>query len=247
MHRLTRLVASAFVVLAFLALAGSAQADVMFVTITGPNALAPGQVGAFNATVSGTPSGATLSYSWYISGANVTGGNPLPTTPGTFTGNRTNFQLNVTAPQTEGTFTIHLSVATKAQAGVTPQNVTAQRDVTVIRAIVLSATFRNDAPTQAHNITVRFYVDNNFVGSNVIKQIAPNADATATFNYLPIGLASGSHTVRVEAALLGSQVSTYTVFYKDVAPPSTTLSVLIGIGVFVPVFIVTVGLRRRRK
>lgn len=247
MGRPARLLVGLLLAIALISIAGAVRADAMFATISGPSALAPGQVAAYNATVSGSPTGTSLDYSWYITGANVTGGNPLKTTPGQFHGNKTVLTLNITAPQNEGTFTIHLTVATSAQAGVTPQNVSAQRDVTVIRAIVLSATFHNDAATQANNITVRFYVDNGYVGSSVIKTIGPNSDGTATFNYLPVGLAAGSHTIRVEASLLGSQVATYTVFYKDVTPPSTSLSVLIGIGVFVPVFIVTVGLRRRKK
>jgi CARDB protein len=244
-HR-AHVLAAAILALVLVSVAGAARGDAIFATISGPNALAPGQVAAFNATVSGS-GGAVLDYSWYITGANITGGSPLQTTPGHFEGNRTVVRLNITAPQVEGTFTIHLTAAPKPSAGGTPQNVTAQRDVIVIRAIVLSATFHNTAPTQAHNVTVNFYVDNGLVGSSVIKQIAANSDATATFNFLPVGLAPGSHTVRVQASLLGAQVTTYTVFYKDVTPPSTSLSVLIAIGVFVPVFIVTVGLRRRKK
>jgi CARDB len=234
-------------ILGTLVTAFPAGADPFFATLQGPTAVAPGQVASYNATVSGTPTGAVLDYSWYLSGANTTGGSPLKNTPGTLEGNRTTLRFNVTAPQAEGTFTIHLSVGTKAQTGIPQENATADLTVTVIRAIVLAATFHNSAPTKAVNVTVRFYVDDSFVGSSVMKQIGPNSDASATFNYLPVGLAPGSHTVRVEADLLGSPISTYTLFYKDVTPPSTSLSVLVAIGVFFPVFIVTVGLRRRRR
>lgn len=225
----------------------SARAEVIFATLTGPTALAPGQVGVYYVTVSGTPANASLSYEWYIEGANTTGGSPLGGTPGTFNGNATSTTFNVTAPSAVGTISVYVSITSTPEGGGSSANTTVRQDVTVIQPIVLSATFHNDGPSAASNITVRFYVDGTYVGTSVIKSVKANADATVTFNYLPIGLAAGAHTVRAEASLAMTQSVTYTVFYKDVSAPSTGLVVILGIVAFVPVFILTVGLRRRQK
>lgn len=225
----------------------SARGDVMFATLAGPTALAPGQVGSYTVTVSGSPSNATLDYQWYIEGANTTGGSPLAGTPGTQSGNATSNTFNVTAPSAVGTISVYVSVRATPEGGGTTTNTSVTQSVTVIQPIVLSATFHNDGPSAATNVTVRFYVDDTYAGQSVLKSVAANADATATFNYLPVGLAPGSHTVRVEASLAPAQSVTYTVFYKDVATPSTGLVVILGIVAFIPVFILTVGLRRRQK
>jgi len=105
------------------------------------------------------------------------------------------------------------------------------------------------------DVTVRFYVDDALVGTQKIARIEPIGQATVTFNYLPVGLQPGGHRVRVEADLDGNGVIdpakgeafVSEIFYRETAPLNTGWSVVIGIAVFVPVFLLTVALRRRER
>ena len=223
-------------------------------TITGPSALAPSQVSAYNLTINGGPTGAvTYTVRWYLTGPSVAGGLPNAATPMTTSGNRTTFTLNVTAPTAEQTITLVVQIS--SAVGSTYENTTAEKSIAVITPIVLSATFRNDGITAAVNVTVRFYVDGAFAGTEKVARLNPGAQVIETFNYLPAGLQPGTHQVRVEADLDGNGVIdpakgeavVSSLFYRGMAPLSTAWTVLIGVAVFLPVFLVTVALRRRQR
>ena len=236
-----------FAAVCALVISPSAAQGPIFGTITGPNALAPSQVSAYNLTINGGPTGAvTYTVRWHLNG----GGLPSPTTT---TGNRTTFTLNVTAPPTEGAVTLVVQIA--SLTGSTYENTTAEKAISIITPIVLSATFRNDGTTAAVNVTVRFYVDGALAGTRKIARLNPGAQVTETFNYLPSGLQPGTHQIRVEADLDGNgiidpakgEAVVTSLFYRGTAPLSTAWTVLIGIGVFVPVMLLTVALRRRKR
>src|SRR2546427_11358128 len=138
-------------VVALLAAPSAAQGPI-FGTITGPNALAPSQVSAYNLPISGGPPGAVAAtVRWHLNG----GGLPSPASPTTPTGNRTTFPLNITAPPAEGTVTLVVQIA--SLVGSTYENTTTEKPINIITPIVLSATFRNDGTTAAVNVTGRSY------------------------------------------------------------------------------------------
>src|SRR2546427_1864708 len=86
-----------------LLLAPAAAQGPIFGTITGPPALAPSQVSAYNLTINGGPSGAvTYTVRGHLNGGGLPSA-PSPTTP---TGNRTPVTFNVTAPPTQRTLTL---------------------------------------------------------------------------------------------------------------------------------------------
>jgi len=237
-----------------LVLSPSAAQGPIFGTVTGPNALAPSQVSAYNLTINGGPTGAVrYTVRWHLTGANVAGGLPNAANPTTTSGNRTSFTLNITAPSGEGAVSLVVQIA--SLAGSTYENTTAEKAISIITPIVLSATFRNDGTTAAVNVTVRFYVDGALAGTRKIARLNPGAQVTETFNYLPSGLQPGTHQVRVEADLDGNgiidpakgEVVVSSLFYRGTAPLSTAWTVLIGIGVFVPVMLLTVAIRRRKR
>src|SRR5437867_3190792 len=92
-------------------------------------------------------------------------------------------------------------------------------------------------------------------GTRKIARLNPGAQVTETFAYLPSGLQPGTHQVRVEADLDGNgiidpakgEAVATSLFYRGTAPLSTAWTVLIGIGVFVPVMLLTIALRRRKR
>src|SRR2546426_1290250 len=218
-----------------LVLAPAAAQGPIFGTITGPPALAPSQVSAYNLTINGGPTGAvTYTVRWHLNG----GGLPTAASPTTTTGNRTTFTLNVTAPPTEGTVTLVVQVA--SLAGSTYENTTAEKAISIITPIVLSATFRNDGTTAAVNVTVRFYVDGALAGTRKIARLNPGAQVTETFAYLPSGLQPGTHQVRVEADLDGNgiidpakgEAVAPSLVYPGPPPPSTPSAGPIRLGLF---------------
>ncbi len=226
----------------------------LIASIAGSQALAPAQNAFYNVTVQGGPVGTNVNYTvlWWITGANTTGANPLAASPGRTVSNKTTIEINITAPGIEEDITLTVSV--DAVEGVSPGvNTTASFPITIMKPLILSATFHNAGTTAALNVTVRWYVDNNLAGTSLIKQIAANGDATVTYNYLPIGLAQGQHTVTATADLdhdgvinpARGEVATSTIFYNQSAPLATGWVLLLGIGVFIPVFLVVVAVRRR--
>jgi CARDB len=252
----TRSLLAAFAVLAavVLSFAPVSALGPLYGTLSGPDALAPAQVSAYNLTIAGGPTGAvTYTVRWYITGPTPAGGLPTSASPTTLTGNRTTFRLNVTAPQAEQTIT--LTVKISASVGSTVENTSVQKSVVVITPVILSATFTNTGSTAAVNVTVRFYVDGALVGTETISRLNPGGSITETFRYLPANLQPGTHQVRVEADLDGNgvidpargEVVVSSLFYRGTPSLSTGWTVLIGIAVFLPVLIVTVGLRRRQR
>lgn len=226
----------------------------LFATVSGPEALSPGQTATYNLSIFGGPHGA-VSYSvrFYLTGPDPVGAFPSAASPVTQTGNTTTFALNVTASSREQTLT--LFVAVSASVGSTVEDTTTEWQIVVVTPIVLSAVFRNEGSTAAVNVTVWFYVDDARVGSQTIARIAPNGQGTASLSYLPVSLSPGAHRVRAEADLDGNGVIDpgrgeavlSDLFYKSTPGLSTGWTILIGIGVFVPVFLATAALRRRGR
>lgn len=223
-------------------------------TVTGPVGLAPGGGENYSLSISGGPDGlVNYSVRWYITAPDPTGGLPQQSSPSSLSGTGTTFGLNVTAPTTEQTVTLVVHVS--ASSGGTTEETTVERSIVIITPIVLSATFRNTASTAALNVTVRFYVDDAPVGTKTIPRVASDGQATATLAYLPVGLPPGTHRVRVEADLDGNGAidpargeSVLTeLFYKGTPGLSTGWTLLIGIGAFVPVLVITIALRRRQR
>lgn len=225
----------------------------LIATVTGPPALAPAQTAVYNVTVAGGPTGkVNYSVSYYVTGTNTTGASPLQASPGKTAGNRTTLRLNVTAPGKAQALTLVVTV-TATELGATPENTTTNFPITVIAPLTLTATFHNSGTTMALNVTVRWSIDGVAVGTSLVKQIAANADATVTFAYLPAGLSAGQHTVTATADLdhdgtinpARGEVQTSTLFYNQATPPASGWLALLAIGVFIPVFLGVVAVRRR--
>lgn len=244
------------VLLAGLLLTGipTAAQGPLFPSVTGPATVAVGRPVAYDLSLSGGPEGlVTYNVSWHLTGADLTNARPTPASPDRLSGTNTTFRLNVTAPSKEQAIT--LIVVVTATSGTTVEETTVERIITVVAPIVLGATFRNDGSTAALNVTVRFYVDDVLVGTTTIARINANGQASTTFDYLPAGLATGTHRVRIEADLDGNgkideangEAVVSDLFHKGTPGLSPGIALLIGIGVFVLVFFVTVAVRRRER
>lgn len=241
----------ALAVLALSAGPAAAQAPPIFATLSGPPAVGIGRTATYELNVSGGPGDpANYSVSWYVSGDE---GSPRAASPGRTSGTQSTFRLNITAPSREQTLT--LTVLINATSAGETESATLERSIAVLTPIVLSGTFRNDGSTAAVNVTVRFYVDDAPVGTQTIARINPSGSATASLDYLPLGLSTGAHRIRIEADLDGDgtidsgrgETILFDVFHKGTPALSPGITVLIGIAVFFPVFLATLAIRRRNK
>lgn len=231
-----------------------ARAQTLQALISGPTALAPSAIAAYNVSITGGPSAGVVNYSiqYYIAGTNVSGGAPLLASPGRTNTNKTLVRVNVTAPPNEQVITIRFTVTAKDTSG-TEENTTAEYTVAVLKPVLLTVTFHNAAPTAAANVSVRFYVDGVYVGSSKVARFAANGNTAVTFNYVPAGLAAGQHQVRAEADLNGDgviqadqgEVAVSDFFYHSVQATSAGWTWLLGMGVFAIAFFAVALVRRR--
>jgi len=251
------IVALAAVVALLLGIApgGSAQTPVTGV-LSGPGALAPGGSGTFYLNVSGGPASegaGNVSIRAYLTGTDLGGGTPLESSPHTASVNGTGpFVFNVTAPQKEQVITVVVKI--NSTAGARSEQTTVSRAITVITPIVLTATFRNTGGAAAMDVPVKFYVDGKIAGTTNISRIDPGGTETVKFSYLPVGLAPGAHTVRVEADLNRNgviepdrgEVAVVDVFYKkEFELPWAWAALIMGITVSVSYLVIRARRRRR--
>jgi hypothetical protein len=230
-----------------------AGAQPVFGSVAGPAAVGPGLPGVYNVTITGGPTGiVNYTVEYFLRAEDLTGGAPREESPGRTSGSQTSFTVDVTAPEKEQTVTLVVRIS--ARSGTVVENTTVERPIVVIAPVVLRATFRNAAPTAALNVSVRFYVDDGLVGTQTIARIDPTGQATASYDYLPLGLAPGPHRVRIEADVdrdgridpaRGELVVT-DLFYRETATLSEGWSLILGVFVFVAAFFLTVAFRRRK-
>jgi hypothetical protein len=201
-----------------------AQAPVTGI-LSGPNAIAPGAGAPFFLNASGGPASedpnGTFSIRYYVTGPDPAGAVPLQSTPGSASGNASGrFQFNITAPQKEQVITLVVEI--NSTAASRSERTTVTHALTVVTPIVLRATFHNGGGAAAMNVTVKFYIDGKLAGTSQIPRVDPRTNGTATLSYLPVGLAPGTHSVRVEADLNKNgvieadkgEVAIVDVFYK---------------------------------
>jgi len=226
------------------------------VNVEGPGALPPGQTASYYVNITGGPAevNGTYSVKWWIESGDTTGATPLAGAPGTQNSATNNsFLVNVTVPTHEG----DVDLVFEATSGNTTTNTTVKRTlvVHVLSPLVLTAAFVNNGGATAVNTTVNFYVDGNLVGSKVISSIRPGERGTAAINWIPVGLGSGQHAVRVEADInhdgkieeSAGEVRVSEIFYKTGGELPAGYLGLLAIVIGLVGIIALLAFRRRAK
>jgi len=225
------------------------------VSVEGPTAMTPGQVGVFYVNVSGGPAelNGTYTLKYWVESSDTSGASPLAASPGEQTGQNKTFNVNVTAPTHEGSIDVIFDTISQNSTA----NTTVRRTLTVnvLSPIILTASFSNSGGAAVVNTTVRFYVDDVLAGSKVIARINPGDRGTATINWIPVGLAHGQHNVRVEADIDGNgvidpskgEVAVFDVFYKTGGEPAPGYLIILGAIIIVIGIVILIAYRRRLK
>lgn len=232
-----------------------AQTEPVVADVSGPGSAGPSSVVQYNLTVSGGPgaTGGNFSISYYIEGTDVTGGTPTKDAPRTEFSTNTSYLLSITTPIREQAVTVVVEV--NSTNGTAWETATVRKTVEVLTPVLLSATFRNDGPVAAVNVTVRFYVDGGLVGTQRIARVDPGANATVVLTWFPVGLAPGPHEVTVTADLNGDgvvdpakgEVRTSNLFYRKEPDLPIGTAAIIGILLFLVAVVVLAVIKRRGR
>ena len=224
------------------------------ITIRGPSAVAPSSTHSYSITVAGGPAaehGGTYQIEFILQGDNLVGASPLTSTLRSNEQGR--FDENVTAPEAEGAVILYVKATSQGDENRTAE---ARYPIDVFRPVDLRATIKNNGAAAALNVTVFFFVDNVPVGNATASRIDAGGAATVNVTYIPVNLAPGRHSVRVQADLDGDgrftveagELVAYDFFYKtprtNVPAIFATLTALI---LLILLFLLLAIRRRRRQ
>ena len=227
--RLTIPVCAILVISAILAQPSNSAQTPVAMTIEGPTAMMPGEAGFFFVNISGGPveTNATYKIRYWMESSDTSGASPVQSSPGEQSGNKTTFKVNASAIDHEGS----MDFIVEGIAGNETMNTTVRKMMTVqvLATLTLTASFANDGDAAVVNVTVRFFVDENYVGNKTIGRINPGDRGTASIRWMPVGTTYGQHVIRVEADIDGNgiidslkgEIVAYDIFYKtggDIAP-----------------------------
>jgi len=239
----------------FMILPTSQSQNPVALSIKGPTALTPGQNGVYFVNVTGGPAeyNGTYTVKYWIESSDTTGAYPLFDNPGETSSKNNSFEVNITVPTVEGD--IYVAFEVISENNTANSTVTGGISVSVLAPLILTASFSNNGQVAAVNITIRFYIDDNFIGSKVISKISPGDRGTATLNWIPVGLEAGQHTIRVEADInkdgiidgSNGEIAVYEIFYKTGGELAVGYLVIIGIVIIFGGLILIVVYRRWKK
>ena len=220
--------------------------------IQGPTAVAPSSTHPYTITVTGGPGarGGTFEIKYGLEGSNLAGGDPQIAR--TLTNAQGRFTVNVTAPRAEGS--VQLVVTAASRNETTNATTETRLAIDVARPVELRATLRNLGAAAALNVTVYFYVDGQPVGNTTVARIDAGAQTVVSITYIPVGLTTGRHTVRVEADLDGDgtispargEVVAVDFFYKFERSLAPTILGTITVVIVVVLLFVLLAIRRQR-
>ena len=221
--------------------------------IRGPTAIAPSSTHPYTVTVQGGPGadGGTFEISYALQGSNLQGGDPQIAR--TLSNAQGTFQVNVTAPEAEGTVQLYVKATSKNET----LNATKETrlSIEVFRPVDLRAFLRNQGGAAALNVTVFFYVDGALVGNMTIARIDAGAQAEVNISYIPVGLTVGRHTVRIQADLdhdgvispERGELITQQFFYKTERSNTPAILGTITVLILILLAVVLLAIRRQRR
>jgi hypothetical protein len=248
-----RTIVLALVLVSLLAFAPPADAqDPVAVNVRGPDAIAPSSTHPFTVTVTGGPAAhnGTFHIEYTLLGDNLFGADPQA--PRTLANREGVFNFNVTAPEAEGTIVLYVKATSEGDVNETEET---RYPIDVFRPLDLRATIRNNGAAAALNVIVFFYVDNVLVGNSTLARVDAGGEATANVTYIPVGLAPGRHTVRIQADLDGDgkflaergELLAYDFFYKTERTSVPAILGTLAVLFLIVLLFILLAIRRQRR
>jgi len=237
-----------------LAVLPSADAqDPVAITIRGPNAVAPASTHPFVITVTGGPAAehnGTFHIEYTLLGDNLFGADPQ--LPRTLANREGVFDINVTAPEAEGTVLLYVKAISQGDVNETAET---RYAIDVFLPLDLRATIKNNGAATALNVTVFFFVDDRPVGNSSVVRIEAGGEATVNITYIPVGLLPGRHSVRIQADLDGDgkflaergELLAYDFFYKTERTSTPAILGTLTVLILIVLLFVLLAIRRHRR
>ncbi len=229
-----------------MATGANAQSGIYATTVNKPYYAYTGQ--SFNMYVNNTYGFSNYTVTVYFSGYNLSGFSPT-NTYNNFSASDPDFVIPIVAPN--ATESITMIVKTTAQSGTHAYRTSSEQTIQVIKPIFLHAVVTNKKDADMYNVTVNFYVDNNFVASKTIPDLSAQSTYEVNYTWLNPYLSNGEHslTVQVNNSLVsidngGSSVTTH--FYYGHPPNFNWIYYVVAVvGVFMLVMVMGAGRRPR--
>jgi hypothetical protein len=230
--------------------------------ITGPNLLPVAGKGTYVITASGGPaelSNGTVTgnytYSTSLIGVNTTGG---IATPSTGTLKNGTAQISLSAPNNTGSYTLTVNVSSNPRSG-NSTHIVLSYSFTVAAPYVISVSLANHNDFTVTGAEIAVILDGSTITTITLPSIAANGTYAFTYNYTTTGLSPGSHTFTLEiqgtyGLLTFSGGGTQLSVSVYVTPPATDYTLyyatgiaLVGLAIFISLFVVGGNRRRRNK
>lgn len=208
-----------------------------------------------NVTAAGGPAedGGTYELEAFLrGGGDLTGATPVEDLPLERSSENNTFSFNVTLPLEEQDVDLVVVVNSTKDGAWAAGEATAR--IRVLVPLRISATVVNTGSVEVRSAPAYLYLDGELVDETAILILGPSESTTVTFRYLPVTLATGTHTLEIRVDLngdgvvdpaLGDVVRRVT-FVRE-AEPINPLWIVGGVvGAFVAALFVGGYLRQRR-
>ncbi|KYK29056.1 MAG: hypothetical protein AYK23_01730 [Candidatus Proteinoplasmatales archaeon SG8-5] len=149
-------------------------------------------------------------------GENITGASPSLESPatGNLTISNKTFSFDLMAPLEPGDIDININIS--SFTGDKWYKTT--HTIAVVRPVTISATIDNPSNTAVTNATVRFYVDNDHIDTQIVDQIPPGDSTDVSAEWILAEFPPGWHDTRLEIDLDNNGEAEWTVhdrFYVE--------------------------------
>lgn len=225
------------------------------VFITSADAGGTGDTIVVNVTAAGGPAeeGGVYELEAFLRGSgDLTGASPVEEVPLQDSAVNNTFSFNVTLPLEPQE--VELVVVVNSTLGNDWTEGEATKRIAVLVPLRISARVVNTGSVEIRDVPVFLYLDGTQVDQTELNRLGPGESLTVTFRYLPVGLATGSHTLEIRVDINGDgvvdpalgEVLERVTFVQEGEPINPLWIVLGVVGAFVAALFVGGYLRQRR-
>ncbi|MFH0816813.1 MAG: CARDB domain-containing protein [Methanobacteriota archaeon] len=145
---------------------------------------------AYEVVVIGADTG-TWKYDYYLLGNNLTGANPIKSSPNTGNISGTSFSATVTMPSVTGTVELLVNISSTSSA--TPLWQTVIKKIDVVKSINLVCQVKNPTMTDMNSIPYHVYVDGVMTDNSTLETLAAGSTVNVSSEWYVKDPAEGAH------------------------------------------------------
>lgn len=224
------------------------------VFISGVDFAGTGDSVTINVTVAGGPAeeNGTFTLKAYLRGGDLVGAFPLEDSPLERSSSNKTFTFNATMPLTEQEVEVFVEVNSSKDDRWSEGS--SSMKISVLVPLRVSADIVNRGAVEVRDVPVFLHIDREMVAETVLESLKPGETKEVVFEYLPVGLSVGTHSLEIWVdfnkngvidPVLGDLVVRIT-FVKEADPINPLWIILGAVGALVAALFVGAAIRRRR-